>query len=44
MAGSVKKVAARYMLRGQVIKTAGEVRFIKDRGGDRGAVKVGRAV
>ena len=35
MAGSVKKVAARYMLRGQVIKTAGEVRFIKDRGGDR---------
>lgn len=33
MAGSMKKVAARYLLARRV-KTAGEVRFIKDRGGD----------
>lgn len=28
------RIAARYMLRSKMIRTAGEVRFIKDRGGD----------
>ena len=34
MNGSYKKVASRYLLAKRVTKTAGEVRFIKDRGGD----------
>lgn len=34
MSQSYKKVASRYLLAKRIVKTAGEVRFIKDRGGD----------